>query len=87
MLPQPGRRIDSAATRKRRDLLMKKAQERLFTAIVLAAVCFLSAGIPGRTPDALAQERGAPITLLGIGASFPAPLYEKWFKRVQPAAP
>ena len=29
---------------------------------------------------ALAVETdGTPVTLLGTGASFPAPLYEKWF--------
>jgi phosphate transport system substrate-binding protein len=27
----------------------------------------------------LAQAQGAPITLLGTGASFPAPLYQRWF--------
>ena len=25
------------------------------------------------------EDDGAPVTLLGTGASFPAPLYEKWF--------
>jgi phosphate transport system substrate-binding protein len=27
----------------------------------------------------LAQDQGAPVTILGTGASFPAPLYERWF--------
>jgi len=27
----------------------------------------------------LAQSQGKPITILGTGASFPAPLYERWF--------
>ncbi len=27
----------------------------------------------------LAQAQGTPITILGTGASFPAPLYERWF--------
>jgi hypothetical protein len=57
------------------------ASRRLLTSELLTCIC-LVAGLPshwGNAADALAQNRGAPVTLLGIGASFPALLYEKWF--------
>src|SRR5579864_5534976 len=55
------------------------AAQRLLTTAFLTCIWLLAAGIPGHRHGAFAQERPAPVTLLGIGASFPAPLYERWF--------
>ncbi len=61
---------------------MSHAPKRFLTTALLTCI-WLLAGIPshrdGVAPGPFAQDRGAPITLLGIGASFPAPLYERWF--------
>src|SRR5580700_11103252 len=62
---------------------MTEAPGRLLTTGLLTCISLLAAGITGgrdgNVGAALAQDRGAPITLLGVGASFPAPLYERWF--------
>ena len=34
----------------------------------------------GAAGPAFAQEQGTPISILGTGASFPAPLYQRWFR-------
>lgn len=52
--------------------------------ILLMLACFrlLPVGVSHeRTAGsvALAQDRGKPISILGSGASFPAPLYNRWF--------
>ncbi len=62
---------------------LNEAPGRFLTTALLTCIWLLAVGIPGRLDsnawDAFAQERDAPITLLGVGASFPAPLYERWF--------
>src|ERR1700730_1363708 len=61
---------------------LNQAPGRLLTAL-LTCIWLLAVAIPGHRDgnawDAFAQERDAPISLLGVGASFPAPLYERWF--------
>jgi hypothetical protein len=61
---------------------MSHAPKRFLTT-ALPTCIWLLAGMPshrdGIAPGPFAQDRGAPIILLGIGASFPAPLYERRF--------
>lgn len=51
--------------------------------VILASLLLLipSAGYErtGAAGPAFAQEDGTPIRILGTGASFPAPLYQRWF--------
>jgi phosphate transport system substrate-binding protein len=60
---------------------MKTATWLALMLLLAASMFFLSIGTDheraGKTGAAFAQ--GSPITLLGTGASFPAPLYERWF--------
>jgi phosphate transport system substrate-binding protein len=58
------------------------AQQQTPTATTATPGATPAAGTPGQTPIAAAPSRlnlAAPVTLTGAGASFPAPLYQRWF--------
>jgi phosphate transport system substrate-binding protein len=65
------------AQRKLKESVMKIRQ----SAFLLASVAILCAAIAcNKTPTTAAAGGGNGVKLQGAGASFPAPLYTKWFK-------
>jgi phosphate transport system substrate-binding protein len=57
---------------------MKRSSGRAIGLVALAVFCFSSCSTSPTT--GAAADTGAVVKLQGAGASFPAPLYSKWFK-------
>jgi phosphate transport system substrate-binding protein len=58
-----------------------RAAGALLVLLALLALAFAAAGRAG------ADERGAPLRVAGAGATFPAPLYRRWFAAYQQQHP